>query len=127
MTLAEPAGWSHARIRVLSQKQRRTVDLCNGLNDDVRMDRVEFHQECLAARLFAGDERRTATAEQVQHVLALARRVLNRPRPPFGCVLDTRECSQQANGWTGRRPMPVLYLFSIGPENALKRISISPI
>src|SRR5262249_49629001 len=52
-------------------------------DDDVGVERVEFHQERLAAGLLGADECAAAAAEEVQHVLAAARAVLDCPRRQF--------------------------------------------
>jgi len=48
-------------------------ELLPALHDDIAVRRIDLHQERMPIRLLAADQRRTATAEEVEHVLTRTR------------------------------------------------------
>ncbi len=60
------------------QDRWTTREALEAVCNDIAVKRVEFHQERIATTLLGTDHRRATTAEEVEDVLTLHRRVLHR-------------------------------------------------
>jgi hypothetical protein len=112
------------------QRPGHPLDLLPGesliaLDDHVRVQWVEFHQERIAFRLLARDER-PAAAEQVEHVLTSGR-VLHGPRGEFHWLLGQVDQSAPFTRRMGclLAVIPHQLQSVVSPESGGRRLVVS--